>query len=160
MKYFSEGNKRVLILGREHMKRWPNFIKRVETNNGEVFLTENLSQDDPFFIYAALKSGPNCSILSRDLLRTHAFQLGPQLGPIFRRWQRLRQFSYKTPTTATVPKIFIEAPVKHKIEAHRNTAGYWHVPWTEEVTTVSKIPEVPFEIPVRWMCFRLPLLAQ
>lgn len=156
MKHFTQENKRVLILGREHMKRWPGFIKRVESNNGQVFLTENLSQDDPFFIYAALKSGPNCSIFSRDLLRTHAHQLGPELGAIFRRWQRIHQYSYRSPTTASTPKIFVQPPIKYKIEAHKNSSGIWHVPWTEEGLdyAVSRIPEVPFEVPVRWLCFR------
>lgn len=157
MKYFTSENKRVLILGREHMKRWPNFIKRVESNNGQAFLTENLSQDDPFFIYAALNSGPQCDIFSRDLLRTHAHQLGPELGPIFRRWQRIHQYSYRSPTTSTTPKLFVEPPIKYKIEAHRNGSGYWHVPWSEGGNdyVVHKLPEVPFEVPVRWMCFRL-----
>lgn len=158
MKHFTEQKKRVLILGREHMKRWPHFIKRVESNDGQVFLTENLSEDDPYFIYAALKSGPTCDIFTRDLLRTHAHQLGPHLGSIFRRWQRIHQWSYKSPTTSKVPKLFVRQPVKYKVEVHMNDSGFWHVPWTEEGNdfAVTKIPEVPFEVPVRWMCFKLP----
>lgn len=139
------------------MKRWPNFVKRVESNNGQLFLTHDLSQDDPYLLYAALQSGPSCDIFSRDLFRTHAHQLElPELRATFRKWQRVHQYSFSSPTKSEMPKIFIQPPVKYQISAHQNSEGYWHVPWTEEETgAIAKLPDVPFEVPRYWLCFKL-----
>jgi len=51
------------------------------------------SQDDPFLLYATLRSGQETDFFSRDLMRSHAFLLGPELKTTFRRWQQEHQYS-------------------------------------------------------------------
>lgn len=96
IKYFVNKNKTILLFGRRHMNSWPkndmNFIRR----NASIFLTDDLSQDDPFLLYAAIKSGPATDFFSRDLMRSHSYLLGPQLKEIFRRWQQEHQYSLIT----------------------------------------------------------------
>lgn len=51
------------------------------------------SQDDPFFITAAIVSGPNTDIVSKDLFRGHKFLLKDKmLKQIFQRWQWQHQW--------------------------------------------------------------------
>lgn len=55
------------------------------------------SQDDPFFITAALLSGPRTGFVSRDLLRGHRFKLqDEQLIHLFQRWQWQHQWKVLT----------------------------------------------------------------
>lgn len=56
------------------------------------------SQDDPFLLYATIKSGQSTDFFSRDLMRSHAFLLGPELKTIFKRWQQEHQYSLVTQT--------------------------------------------------------------
>ena len=39
-------------------------------------------------IYAALKSGKKCQIITLDFLRDHSFLLGPDYRDLFQLWQR------------------------------------------------------------------------
>lgn len=51
------------------------------------------SQDDPYFITAAILSGPHTDIVSKDLLRGHKFLLKDEsLIQIFKRWQWQHQW--------------------------------------------------------------------
>ncbi len=45
------------------------------------------SKDDPYMLYAALQSGQNTLIVTRDEMRDHSYLLGPQLQGWFRQWQ-------------------------------------------------------------------------
>lgn len=95
--HFVERNKKVVVLGRKHMESWPKkewgYVKR----NADLFLTENLSLDDPYLLYCALHCGKNSTILSRDLMRSHLFLLkDPKDKIMFSRWleQSLLQLSF------------------------------------------------------------------
>lgn len=93
VKYFSERNRNILVLGRKHMNAWPKNEMNYIRKNAKIFLTDNLSQDDPFLLYAAIKSGPTTDFFSRDLMRSHSYLLGNEMKGIFRRWQQEHQFS-------------------------------------------------------------------
>uniref|UniRef100_A0A0A9WNQ5 ribonuclease P n=2 Tax=Lygus hesperus TaxID=30085 RepID=A0A0A9WNQ5_LYGHE len=54
--FVSEGRK-ILVVGRKHMDRWSTNEMNYVKSNASVFLAENTSEDDPFLLYAALKSG-------------------------------------------------------------------------------------------------------
>lgn len=87
IRHFWQQGKKVLVIGRKHMKNWPvknwNYINNYST----VFLTENISYDDPFLLYCALNSGNNTVIISRDLMRGHCFLLkGVHYRTLFKRW--------------------------------------------------------------------------
>lgn len=63
-------------------------------------ITFDRSQDDPFFITAAILSGPHTDLVSKDLLRGHKFNLKDEyLKQLFKRWQWHHQWmiftSYK-----------------------------------------------------------------
>jgi len=45
------------------------------------------SKDDPFVLYAAMYSGIDTQILTRDLMRGHKFLLGdPVIKSVFQKW--------------------------------------------------------------------------
>lgn len=100
VKYFDSQGKHILILGRRHMNSWPKYEMEFIRKNSSIFLADNLSQDDPFLLYAAIKSGPTTDFFSRDLMRGHSFLLGPELKKIFRRWQQEHQYSLITTTNS------------------------------------------------------------
>lgn len=53
------------------------------------------SMDDPFTLYAAMHSGPNTMIVTRDELRDHKFRLGKELADSFLQWQRTQQLVFR-----------------------------------------------------------------
>lgn len=96
VRYFKEQDKRVLIIGRKHMMSWKTSSMLFVNRNADIFYTANLSQDDPFVLYAALKSGINTDFLSRDLMRSHSYLLNHELKVIFKRWQQIHQYTLVT----------------------------------------------------------------
>lgn len=85
VEHYARQNKSVLVLGRNHMKKWPH-IERIK-NYSRLFLTQNLSEDDPYLLYCALNSGRGTIIVSRDMMRGHLYLLKePHLKLLFRRW--------------------------------------------------------------------------
>lgn len=71
-----------------HKENW-NYI----TQNSTVFLTKNISQDDPYLLYCALNSGKDTIIVTRDLMRGHKFLLkDPKLRILFNKWLSQRQY--------------------------------------------------------------------
>lgn len=61
---------------------WPRINQKATT-----FLTDNLSQDDPYLLYAALHSGINTKVISRDMMRSHLYLLKDHRHKrIFNRW--------------------------------------------------------------------------
>lgn len=109
------------------------------------------SQDDPFLLYATLRSGQDTDFFSRDLMRSHAFHLGPELKPIFRRWQQEHQFSLVTQTQSG--QIIVKEPIRHRLCAHEvGDGGTWHLPYCE---TYTQHPSDSFEVPAHWLCLKL-----
>ncbi|XP_073828091.1 mitochondrial ribonuclease P catalytic subunit [Musca autumnalis] len=149
VKYFKSKNKHVLVLGRNHMNKWPYRTMQYVKDNAAVFLANDISQDDPFMLYATLKSGQTTDFFSRDFMRQHAHLLGPDLKVIFRRWQQEHQYSLITQTESG--KILVKEPVRHLICAHK-VQNQWHVPYKKEYQ-----PNVPdsFDIPEHWMCIKI-----
>lgn len=97
-------------------------------------------------MYAALKSGPGTDFVSRDLMRSHAYLLGNDLKPIFRRWQQEHQ--YYLDSANAFGKISIKEPIKYQTNAH-TVDGKWHIPFTEEYNAT---PPVSYEMPKSWLC--------
>ncbi|KAM7349712.1 mitochondrial ribonuclease P catalytic subunit [Cochliomyia hominivorax] len=149
VKYFQNKNKYVLVLGRQHMNNWPKKTMQYIKDNAAVFLANDISQDDPFLLYATLKSGQSTDFFSRDLMRQHAFLLGPELKVIFRRWQQEHQYALVTQTESG--KIIVKEPIRHLICAHK-VQDIWHVPYKQEF---SQHVADSFEIPEQWLCIKI-----
>ncbi|KAH8420549.1 hypothetical protein KR009_011287 [Drosophila setifemur] len=149
VRHFRQQNKRVLVLGREHMRNWSKQAMHYVQSNASLFLTNNLSHDDPFLLYATLKSGLETDFFSRDLMRSHAFHLGTELKPIFRRWQQQHQFSLITQTQTG--RIIVKEPIRYRLSTHR-VGNTWHLPFCE---TYTQHPTESFEVPSNWLCLKL-----
>ncbi|XP_046967949.1 mitochondrial ribonuclease P catalytic subunit [Vanessa cardui] len=146
--YFAQKKMRILLLGRRHMLKWRkfNFIIR----NTESFFIDNISQDDPYFITAAILSGAHTDIVSRDLLRGHRFLMKQdQLKQLFQRWQWQHQWMVFVPSYKPV----IQAPLKFTPIAQKNKNG-WHLPYISDKTT--NFGQVNNGIPdcSSWLCLR------
>ncbi|KAH8354140.1 hypothetical protein KR084_001390 [Drosophila pseudotakahashii] len=151
VRHFRDQDKRVLVLGRDHMRNWSKQAMHYVQSNASLFLTNNLSHDDPFLLYATLRSGQDTDFFSRDLMRSHAFHLGPELKPIFRRWQQEHQFSLVTQTQTG--RIIVKEPIRHRLSAHQVAGGgTWHVPYCEVYT---QHPTDSFQVPANWLCLQL-----
>ncbi|XP_053951219.1 mitochondrial ribonuclease P catalytic subunit [Anastrepha ludens] len=148
VKHFRNQGKHVLVLGRKHMNSWPKDAIFYIRKNASMFLTNNLSQDDPFLLYATLKSGQSTDFFSRDLMRSHAFLLGSELSKIFRRWQQEHQYALITQTDNG--KVIIKEPTRHLLCTHQ-VQDTWHVPYKQ---TYSSNPAEIFEVPESWLCIK------
>lgn len=74
------------------MSKWPRQQMQQTQEIADVFYTNNISQDDPYLLYATLRSGPKATFCSRDLMRSHAFLLGTGLKTIFQKWREQHQY--------------------------------------------------------------------
>lgn len=149
VKHYVRLRKRVLVIGRQHMDRWRSKDMKYIRENAFLFLTEDLSQDDPFLLYAAMESGPGTDFFSRDLMRKHSFLLGDELGGVFKRWQQEHQYSLLSITNDG--RVIIKSPFKFDMFAHRSPGNehQWHVPLVEDSV---KIPKV--EKQACWLCVK------
>ncbi|XP_063828849.1 mitochondrial ribonuclease P catalytic subunit [Ostrinia nubilalis] len=153
--YFESQNKRMLLLGRKHMLGWPR--KQMQQIMGKTcsFFTDDLSQDDPYFITAAILSGSHTDIVSKDLLRGHQFLLkDEQLRLVFRRWQWQHQcmvFLNKR------RKLIVQPPLKFTPCAQKKN-GAWHLVYEKPHETDSFGPQINDGTPdlTTWLCLRPP----
>ncbi|XP_035437459.2 mitochondrial ribonuclease P catalytic subunit [Spodoptera frugiperda] len=149
--HFVRQNKKILLLGRQHMMRWNMKMMQQIMQKTKCFFTENVSQDDPYFITAAILSGPHTDIVSKDLLRGHKFLLKDEsLIQIFKRWQWQHQWMiFQNPQK----RPSIQAPLKFTPCAQKKN-NTWHLPYEQEASPV--IAHVNDGIPdlYSWMCLR------
>ncbi|RZC42647.1 mitochondrial ribonuclease P protein 3, partial [Asbolus verrucosus] len=91
--HFVNQGKKILVLGRNHMNKWPRQNWGYIRQHSTVFLTQDLSQDDPYLLYCALNSGKDTIIITKDLMRGHKFLLkNVHLKILFDRWLSQRQY--------------------------------------------------------------------
>jgi len=147
--FFIERNQKCLVIGRSHMAHWPkdqmNFIRR----NSHLFLADDISQDDPFMLYAALRSGPHTKIVSQDLMRDHSFLLDLESKKLFRQWQRQNQYSLIR--TLQNGKVVVQEPNNFELRAQK-TNDSWHIPFTSENHNFAY---KTFEPPSSWLCVKV-----
>ncbi|XP_036981261.1 mitochondrial ribonuclease P catalytic subunit [Acanthopagrus latus] len=139
----------VLVLGRKHMLRpsrsWQRHNMDLIRQKAHCFFTENISEDDPFLLYATLHSGNHCKFVSRDLMRDHKACLSE--GPIrqlFFKWQRGHQLVVGGSVAASKRVRFLSIPEYDTIV--QTSPDSWHLPYddTEDRST--------YEVPQRWLC--------
>ncbi|KAK1894357.1 Mitochondrial ribonuclease P catalytic subunit [Dissostichus eleginoides] len=139
----------VLVLGRKHMlwpsRSWDRNNMKLIQQKAHCFFTENISEDDPFLLYATLHSGNHCRFLSRDMMRDHKACL-PDLATqrLFFKWQRGHQLVVSGFVTAGKRVRFQSIPTYDAIV--QTSADSWHVPYddTEDRST--------YEVPQKWLC--------
>uniref|UniRef100_A0A3Q4GSR9 Mitochondrial ribonuclease P catalytic subunit n=1 Tax=Neolamprologus brichardi TaxID=32507 RepID=A0A3Q4GSR9_NEOBR len=131
----------VLVLGRKHMLRpsrsWDRHNMNLIQQKAHCFFTDNISEDDPFLLYATLHSGNHCRFVSRDLMRDHKACLPDgATRRLFFKWQRGHQL-VSIPSYDTIVQT-----------SGRNS---WHIPYddTEDRST--------YEVPQHWLCLNKKL---
>ena len=157
---------KVLLIHRKHLKRYIDFPEISKLC--KYVILENTSEDDPFFIAAALNSGPRTLILTNDLLRQHNFALqDPYLRKLFSYWQMQCQvyckwLSYESDKSegkgvyneadGQVRKVQLYFPSNYVLRATRTSNG-WHIPIAPPVPkTHFKVKPVSMIRPRTWAC--------
>lgn len=152
--HFVKEGKKVLVLGRKHMDRWPLINMKYIYDNASVFLADDLSQDDPFLLYAAMYSGQHTHFMSRDLMRGHTFLLqDPTLKILFKRWQT--QHQYFLVYVDNNGKVTYRPPHPFSLSAQHSHNGAWHIPIEEEKKGKGfSIREQYYSVYNNWLCLR------
>uniref|UniRef100_UPI0037E86A5F mitochondrial ribonuclease P catalytic subunit isoform X2 n=1 Tax=Semicossyphus pulcher TaxID=241346 RepID=UPI0037E86A5F len=139
----------VLVLGRKHMLKPSIFWQRNNMDlirqKAHCFFTDNISEDDPFLLYATLHSGNHCKFVSRDLMRDHKACLPDgATRRLFFKWQRGHQLVVGGFVPASRRVRFQSIPCYDTII--QTTADSWHFPYddTDDRST--------YEVPQRWLC--------
>ncbi|XP_045499800.1 mitochondrial ribonuclease P catalytic subunit [Colias croceus] len=148
--HFAKQDMKVLLLGRKHMLKWNRSGLEYLMAKSLTFFTDDISQDDPYFITAAILSGSHTDIVSRDLLRGHRFVLQDEnLRRIFQRWQW--QHQWKVFMGRKGPNI--QSPLPFTPCAQYNN-GVWHIPYESE--NASNDGRINDGIPdcSTWLCLR------
>ncbi|XP_029642853.1 mitochondrial ribonuclease P catalytic subunit [Octopus sinensis] len=136
---------KVLVVGRKYMLKWPERDIKIIKKLASCFFIENISEDDPYLIYATLYSGPRSVFVSSDEMRDHKFSLGEEYGELFRRWQYSHQVQlYKVKQNG---HIIFQWPRKEDIRAQRCNHG-WHIPFENEE------PRPTWQDPSSWLCLQ------
>ncbi|XP_053670196.1 mitochondrial ribonuclease P catalytic subunit [Anopheles nili] len=148
VRHYVRQKKRVLVIGRQHMDKWRSKEMKYIRENSFLFLTEDLSHDDPFLLHAALESGPNTDFFSRDLMRKHSFMLGDHLSVVFKRWQQEHQYSLLS--VLSDGRVMIKSPFKYELYAHKSCDNRWHVPLVENGYRIPKV-----EKQNDWLCMSI-----
>ncbi|XP_072934837.1 mitochondrial ribonuclease P catalytic subunit [Epargyreus clarus] len=129
--HFLKQNKKILLLGRKHMFKWHGPTLKELTQKTCSFFTENITQDDPYFITAAILSGAHTDIVSRDLLRGHRFLMKDEkLRLLFQKWQWKHQWM----VLPARKRPQLQPPLKFSPCAQKNALG-WHIPYEKKVET-------------------------
>lgn len=139
----------ILVLGRKHMLRasrsWDRHNMNLIQQKAHCFFTDNISEDDPFLLYAALHSGNHCRFVSRDLMRDHKACLPDgATRRLFFKWQRGHQLVVAGYVAAGRRVRFQNIPCFDTII--QSTEDTWHIPYddTQDRST--------YEVPQRWLC--------
>lgn len=139
----------VLVLGRKHMLRpsrsWDRSNMNLLQQKAHCFFTENISEDDPFLLYAALHSGNHCLFVSRDLMRDHKACLPDGATKrLFFKWQRGHQLVVDGYVAAGRKVCFQGIPRYDTIV--QTSGGSWHFPYDDSLDRCT------YEVPQKWLC--------
>ncbi|XP_015594051.1 mitochondrial ribonuclease P catalytic subunit [Cephus cinctus] len=148
--YLVSQKKKLLVIGRKHMNLWPkediNYIKQ----NACVFFTKDLSQDDPYLLYATLTSGRSTDFVSRDLMRPHKHLLqNLKIKFLFKQWQVSHQY-FVLRVNHNTGQVELQKPLKYHPIAQECPDG-WHIPYN---TCTTLNPPDTNEPPRNWLCLK------
>ncbi|KAK6181598.1 hypothetical protein SNE40_009421 [Patella caerulea] len=129
VEYFTSKGKKVLVIGKQHMKNWKKESMRRIQEQAMLFYVDNISEDDPFILYAACHSGENTMIVTRDFLHNHSTRIGVEYQQLFNKWLQCRKIPKFIYTKSG--EILIWEPNGHEIEPFHTTDS-WHIPYRYE----------------------------
>ncbi|XP_065346171.1 mitochondrial ribonuclease P catalytic subunit [Cloeon dipterum] len=147
--YFLDRDMKIMIIGRIHMLKWPKQKFDYIQKNCKVFLAQNISQDDPLLLYAAMRGGLSTYFVSRDFMRGHKHRLQDfEMQQLFRRWQLARQYSAFASAAKRKSLVF---PPSSYLPFAQKTGDSWHVPYSEDKPEgVAPL----FHTPKNWLCIK------
>ncbi|XP_029092286.1 mitochondrial ribonuclease P catalytic subunit isoform X2 [Monodon monoceros] len=142
-------NLQVLVLGRKHMlkqnSRWRKDDMEKVQKQASFFFADNISEDDPFLLYATLHSGDHCKFITKDLMRDHKACLpDAKTQRLFFKWQQGHQLaivSRHPGSKVTFQHILIYDTVV------QTTGDSWHIPYDDDV-----VERYSYEVPTKWLC--------
>lgn len=145
----SEINLRLLVLGRKHMlmpsSRWKKDTMKKVQKLASCFFADNISEDDPFLLYATLHSGNHCKFVTNDLMRDHKACLPDvKTKSLFFKWQQGHQLAIikKLPGSKVVFQ-----PILSYDTVVQTTGDSWHIPYDDD-----QVERYSFEVPTKWLC--------
>ncbi|XP_069494546.1 mitochondrial ribonuclease P catalytic subunit [Ambystoma mexicanum] len=147
----AENNQRILVLGRKHMltpsRSWDRRHMAIVQQRARCFFTDNISEDDPFLLYATMNSGNQCKFVTRDLLRDHKACLADsRIRRLFFKWQRGHQLVL--PFYNPGKKVVFQTIASYDTVV-QTTGDTWHVPYD-----VDGVERCTHEVPRKWLCLK------
>ncbi|KAG8449544.1 hypothetical protein GDO86_016262 [Hymenochirus boettgeri] len=147
----ASGGKRVLVLGRKHMlqesRTWLRQHIKLMQQRVDCFFLDNISEDDPFLLYASLNSGSHCCFLTRDLMRDHKSCLpDAPTRRLFFKWQRGHQLVIPFYTPGSKLRL---QPIMCYDTILQRTNFSWHIPFDK-----MGVNRASFEVPKTWLCLQ------
>ncbi|XP_016053927.1 PREDICTED: mitochondrial ribonuclease P protein 3 [Miniopterus natalensis] len=142
-------NLRVLVLGRKHMlipcARWRKDEMEKVQKQASCFFADNISEDDPFLLYATLHSGNHCRFITKDLLRDHKACLpDAKTQRLFFKWQQGHQLAIINRFPGS--KITFQHILCYDTVV-QTTGDSWHIPYDEDL-----VERYSYEVPTKWLC--------
>lgn len=115
--------KKVLVIGRSHMKYWSELMEFFAKHGIHFFLLSNETKDDLFQLYAATLS-PKTLLMSCDFFRDHSARLGnDDKRAILERWLDTRQVWVEKKSLLPIwPTPYEKVPSADRVR------GSFHVP--------------------------------
>ncbi|XP_021551176.1 mitochondrial ribonuclease P catalytic subunit isoform X1 [Neomonachus schauinslandi] len=144
-------NVQLLVLGRKHMLtqhlRWRKDEMKKVQKQARCFFADNISEDDPFLLYATLHSGNHCKFITKDLMRDHKACLrDAKTQRLFFKWQQGHQLAIINRVAGS--KItFQHIPCYDTVV--QTTGDSWHIPYDE-----NTVERYSYEVPTKWLCLR------
>ncbi|XP_019406955.1 PREDICTED: mitochondrial ribonuclease P protein 3 isoform X1 [Crocodylus porosus] len=148
--YFAQQNLRLLVLSRKHLMKgfqtWNGNALTAMQREVDFFFTADVTQDDPFLLYATLHSGNHCKFVTRDLLRDHkACFTETSIRHLFFKWQRGHQLMLSPLATNKI--IFM--PILNYDTVVQTTGETWHIPYDDQ-----RVERYSYEVPRKWLCLQ------
>ncbi|XP_069909845.1 mitochondrial ribonuclease P catalytic subunit isoform X4 [Oryctolagus cuniculus] len=142
-------NLRLLVLGRKHMltqrSRWTKDEMEKIRKQASCFFADDISEDDPFLLYATLHSGNHCKFITKDLMRDHKACLpDAKTQRLFFKWQQGHQLAIMNRFPAS--KITFQRILSYDTVV-QTTGDSWHIPYDEDL-----VKRYSYEVPTKWLC--------
>ncbi|EDL36730.1 mCG22352, isoform CRA_a [Mus musculus] len=147
----AQQNLQLLVLGRKHMLRpssqWRKEEMEQVRKQAHCFFADNISEDDPFLLYATLNSGNHCKFITKDLLRDHKACLpDARTQRLFFKWQQGHQLAIMKGFQKS--KLTFQHILSYDTVVQR-TGDSWHIPYDEDLVQRSSC-----EVPTKWLCLQ------
>uniref|UniRef100_A0A8C6QYU1 Mitochondrial ribonuclease P catalytic subunit n=1 Tax=Nannospalax galili TaxID=1026970 RepID=A0A8C6QYU1_NANGA len=142
-------NLQLLVLGRKHMlgqsSQWRKDEMEQVQEQAYCFFADNISEDDPFLLYAALHSGDHCKFITKDLMRDHKACLpDARTQRLFFKWQQGHQLAILKGFPRS--KLTFQNILTYDTVV-QTTGDSWHIPYDEDL-----VERYSYEVPTKWLC--------